>query len=142
MTRIESPYEMLNQETSQAKYLYKRYEIFNKKYEILYNDVKEQAEKTKEKLVVYRYKDDVTSFTADLGNEISYNFPEKIILIARKKNNEMKCSLRSKKTVLPGLIEKSLDGLRGYGGGHELACGLNVDVDDFEEFLRRFNEMI
>ena len=54
----------------------------------------------------------------------------------------MKCSMRSTKIVLPPLIEKSLAGLRGYGGGHELACGLNVDVDDFDEFLRRFREML
>ena len=142
MTRIEDPYEILNQESSQGKYLYKRYENLNNKFELMMNDVKEKISKEKGKLVVYKYNDDKTSFTSDLGNEVSYNNPDKIVLICREKNNQMKCSMRSTKIVLPPLIEKSLVGLRGYGGGHELACGLNVDVDDFDEFVRRFKGML
>ena len=77
-----------------------------------------------------------------MSNEAIYRYPDKIILIGREKNEEMKCSLRSSKAVLPPLIEKALVGLNGYGGGHEHACGLNIKKDDFEEFVRRFKEMI
>ena len=59
-----------------------------------------------------------------------------------EKNDEMKCSLRSSKIILPILIEKALVGLEGYGGGHEHACGLNIKSHHFEEFVRRFREMI
>ena len=142
LTRIESPHEILNQESAQGKFIYKRYEQANKMYEPLLKDVLKTAEKTKDKLVIFNYKDDKTSFTSDLSNEAIYKFPDKIILIAREKNDEMKCSLRSSKTILPVLIEKCLVGLDGYGGGHELACGLNIKTKDFEEFVERLKGMV
>lgn len=142
LIRIESPYEILKQETAQGKYIYKRYETANRMYEPLIKDVLRTAEKSNEKLAVFKYADDRTSFTSELSNEAIYRFPDKIIMIAREKNDEMKCSLRSSKIVLPPLVEKCLVGLEGYGGGHEHACGLNIKTRDFEEFLRRFREMI
>ena len=69
MTRINSPYEILNQETAQGKFIYKRYEIMNKMYEPLLDDVIRTAEKSEDNLVVFEYKDDRTSFTSDLSNE-------------------------------------------------------------------------
>ena len=142
MTRIESPYEILNKETAQGKYIYRRYEEANKMYEPLIKDVLRTAENTDEKLAVFKYSDDRTSFTSELSNEAIYRFPSKIILIAREKNEEMKCSIRSSKLILPPLVEKCLVGLEGYGGGHEHACGLNVKTKDFEEFVKRLREMI
>ena len=142
MTRIESPYEILRQESAQGKYLYKRYEIMNKKYLPLIEELKQITEKTKGKIVVFRYNDSGTSFTSDLSNEIIYRFPEKIIIVAREKNDEMKCSIRSSGAILPPIIDKAIVGLRGYGGGHENACGLNISKDDFEEFIIRFKSMI
>jgi single-stranded DNA-specific DHH superfamily exonuclease len=108
----------------------------------LIRDVIKTANKETGKLVVFKYSDDKTSFTSELSNEAIYRHPEKILLIAREKNDEMKCSLRSSKIILPPIIEKCLVGLEGYGGGHELACGLNIKTRDFDEFLRRFREMI
>lgn len=142
LTRINSPYEILSQETAQGKYVYKRYEEVNKMFEPLIKDVLETAQNTDEKLAVYKYTDDKTSFTSELSNEAIYRFPDKIIMIAREKNDEMKCSMRSSKLILPPLVEKCLVGLEGYGGGHEHACGLNIKTKDFEEFLKRFRELI
>ena len=142
LTRIESPYEILKQETAQGKYIYKRYGEANKMYEPLIKDVLRTAEKTDEKLVLFKYTDNKTSFTSELSNEAIYRHPDKIILIAREKNDEMKCSLRSSKVILPPIIEKALVGLDGYGGGHEHACGLNIKTHHFEEFVKRFREMI
>ncbi len=142
LTRITSPYEILNQETAPGRFIYKRYEQANKLYEPLVKEVLHEAEKSQEKIVVYKYKDDRSSFTSDLSNEAVYRHPDKVILIAREKNDEMKCSLRSGKAVLPPMIEKALAGLEGYGGGHEHACGLNIKTRDFEEFVRRLKDMI
>ena len=141
MTRIKSPYEILNKETPEGKFLYKRFEAMNKLYEPLLDDAINEA-KNSGKIALFKYYDGKMSFTSDLGNELIYKFPDKIIIIAREKNGDMKCSLRSSKIDLRPLIEKSLIGLSGYGGGHEHACGLNVSKPDFDEFLRRFEEMI
>ena len=142
LTRIENPNEILNQETSQGRFIYKHYEQVNRLYEPLIKDVLKTAEKTRDKLILFTYKDDRSSFTSDLSNEIIYRYPDKVVLIGREKNDEMKCSLRASKIVLPPLIEKCLVGLNGFGGGHEHACGLNIKTADFDEFLRRFKEMI
>jgi len=142
LTRIKSPYEILNQETSQGSFIYKRYEKVNNMYEPLLKEMLKTAEKTEENFIIFTYKDDQSSFTTDLSNEAIYRYPDKIVLIGRERNDEMKCSLRSSKIILPPLIEKALVGLNGYGGGHEFACGLNIKTADFEEFLRRFKEMI
>ena len=142
LTRIEGPHEILNMESAQGKFIYKRYEQANKLYEPLIKEVLKYAEKSNDKLVIYKYKDDKTSFTSDLSNEAIYRFPDRIIMIAREKNDEMKCSLRSSKIILPPLIEKALIGLNGYGGGHENACGLNIKTADFDEFVKRFNKFI
>ena len=142
LTRIKSPYEILNQETPEGKYIYRRYEEVNNFYEPILKDALKAIEKSKEKLAVYAYKDDKSAFTSDISNEAIYRFPDKIILIAREKNDEMKCSMRSSKINLIPVIEKSLIGLNGYGGGHENACGLNIKKDDFEEFVGRVREMV
>lgn len=142
LTRIQSPHEILSQESAQGRFIYKRYEQVNKIYEPLITDVLRTVQNTKGKLLIYSYKDDKTSFTSDLSNEAIYRNPDKIILIAREKNEEMKCSLRSSELVLPPLIEKALVGLEGYGGGHENACGMNIKTRDFEEFVKRFTGMI
>ena len=141
-TRIQSPYEILKKETEQGRFIYKRYEQVNKTYKELINEFMNKAKKTSEKLVFFEYGDDKMSLTSDLSNEAIYRFPEKIILIAREKNDEMKCSLRSSDVILLPIIEKCLIGLNGYGGGHEHACGLNVKTADFEEFVKRFREMV
>ncbi|HLG23898.1 MAG TPA: DHH family phosphoesterase [Candidatus Nanoarchaeia archaeon] len=142
LTRIESPYEILNNETSQGKFINKRFNEINKMFLPLQKEVLSVLKKSDEKLAVYIYRDDSTSFTSDLGNEAIYRNPEKIILIGRERSGQMKCSLRSTEVILPPLVEKALIGLSGYGGGHEHACGLNVAKEDFDEFVKRLREMI
>ena len=142
LTRIKNPYEILEQKSAQGRFICKRYEQMNELYEPLIKDAIQSLTKTSDEFVFFIYKDDKSSFTSDLSNEAIYRHPDKTILIGREKNGEMKCSIRSTKFILPPLIEKSLEGLQGYGGGHEYACGLSIKKSDFEEFIRRFKEMI
>ena len=135
LTRIKSPDDILFQKTSSGKYIYKRFEKINQRYQPLLQRAKEQAKKAKGPLVVFTYTEQSWSFTSELANELIYLYPEKIVLVARKKSGEMKCSLRSKKIPLPLLLEKALLGLEGYGGGHEFACGANLKEHDWQQFL-------
>ncbi len=140
LTRIESPYEILNQETPKGKFIFQRYEKINK----LYGSLLESAVKAagKEKLLVFNYADDKISFTGDLANELLYKFPDKVILIGRKKDEDIRMSIRSKNIVIPPILEKCLAGLEGYGGGHEYACGANVKERDFKEFVERIKKNV
>jgi hypothetical protein len=140
LTRIGSPYEILNNETSRGKFILKSTEKIKKVYdELLEMGVKCASD---EKLLVFIYPDDKMSLTGDISNELLYKFPDKVIIVGRKKNDEVKMSIRSKNVHIPSILEKSLAGLEGYGGGHEYACGANVNEKDFDEFVRRVKESL
>ena len=139
LTRVKSPYEILNQETSQARFLYKRFEKIDKDY----NKILELAKKDagRGKLFLFNYQDDKLSFTSELANELTSLYPDKVILISRKKSGEMKCSLRCQKPIADALA-KALVGISGYGGGHPNACGAVIKEEDWEKFLEQFRKEI
>ena len=62
--------------------------------------------------------------------------------MAREKSGEMKCSLRGSKIQILPILKKALDGIEGYGGGHELACGACIKVHDWERFLENFKAQL
>ncbi|HLD01182.1 MAG TPA: DHH family phosphoesterase [Candidatus Nanoarchaeia archaeon] len=137
LTRIKSPEEILEQQTSPGKYLYKHFESVNKKYEVLLAEAKKKV--TRSRILLFYYTENQWSFTSNLANELSALYPKKIIIIARKKSGEMKCSLRA--TVpISGALEKALVGIDGYGGGHPNACGTVVKEEDWDRFLSNFRE--
>ncbi|MBW2976893.1 DHH family phosphoesterase [Candidatus Woesearchaeota archaeon] len=138
LTRIESPYEILNQESAKGKFIFKRYEKIKKIYDELLESG--ASGKSTGRLLVFTYPDNKMSFTSDLSNELSYKFPDKIVIVGRKKDDNVRLSIRSRTAVIPLILEKSLHGLEGYGGGHELACGANIKERDFKEFLNRMKK--
>ena len=139
LTRIETPEEILNQETPRGRFLYRIFEKINKKYEAVYNDAIKTKPEGKLLLYTYAAKD---SFTSVVSNEISYKHPDKIVIIARRKDDRVIMSLRSTKIVLPPLIRKALDGIEGYGGGHDLASAANVPEQDFTRFIDQLKAQI
>jgi single-stranded DNA-specific DHH superfamily exonuclease len=138
LTRIESPYEILNQETARGRYIYKRYSCFNKMYQQLLAKVKKVITKDDFAIFTYRGKD---SFTGELANELLYLYPEKVIIVGREKEDEIRMSLRGagKNTILPRL-QRALRGINGYGGGHEYACGASVKKYDFDKFIQNLRK--
>lgn len=139
LTRIKSPEEILNRETAQGTFLYRRFEKINLKYVQLLNEAKKMVSRSK--LLLFHYSENRWSFTADLANELANLYPQKIVIIARKKSGEMKCSLRAK-TDIRDALEKALVGIDGYGGGHEKACGAMIKEKGWEQFLKNFKREI
>jgi oligoribonuclease NrnB/cAMP/cGMP phosphodiesterase (DHH superfamily) len=140
MTRINSPYEILDQSTPKGKLVYKRYEKINE----VYNELKERLlkQKTDKKVKVFRYTEDKLSLTKDLSNEFLYMFQDSIIILGREKSGEMRCSVRAMNTNLKPIMEKALVGIEGYGGGHEHACGCAIKVHDFEQFISNIEQQL
>ncbi len=140
LTRIGSPNEILEQETPRGKFIWKHFLQMEKKYQ----QVSKQAQEIKPdgKIIFFTYPSIQDSFTSLISNEIIYKNPTKVIIIARIKNDSTIMSIRSTKINLPPIIQKSLEGLTGYGGGHDHACGANVKNEDFGTFMERFKKQI
>ena len=141
LTRIKTPYELINEETTQARFIIKRFEKVKKGYDSLLEEALKN--KKEDKMIVFTYSEKKMSFTGDLSNELLYMFPEKIILVAREKGGEMKCSLRSSGPVsVSEILKKALVGIEGYGGGHEHACGLCIKNKDFKRFVENIKKQL
>jgi single-stranded DNA-specific DHH superfamily exonuclease len=139
LTRIKTPEEILNQETPQGKFLYKRFASINEKYVDLLKLAKKEVSRSK--ILLFFYSENKMSFTTDLANELTNLYPKKAVIIARKKSGEMKCSLRAKFPIRDAL-KKALVGIEGYGGGHENACGAVIKEENWEQFLENFKKEI
>lgn len=139
LTRISSPDEIMKQETPAGKFLYKRYEAINKKYQTLLATARQQA--SKQKILLFQYAEDMWSFTQGLADELTNLYPQKVIIVARKKSGTYKCSLRAQFPI-EELLQKALAGINGYGGGHPQACGAVIKEEDWDRFLERFKEEI
>ncbi|MFH1589421.1 MAG: DHH family phosphoesterase [archaeon] len=132
LTRIEHPEEILDQTTSKGRFLYKKFEKWNKEYESIISQIKS----TKSKLLLYIYEDNNTAFTSELSNEILYKYPDKFLIIGRRRNGEVKMSLRSATVKVHPILMKALEGVDGHGGGHDFACGAGVKEEDFDKFIK------
>ncbi len=139
LMRLESPDEVFLQTTAQGNFLWKRFEMLDHKYEGLLKLAKKEV--TKSKLVLFYYTETEWSFTANLANELMALYPQKVIIIARKKSGEYKSSLRAQFPILSA-VEKALEGVQGYGGGHQNACGAVIKEEDWEKFLGQFKSQV
>lgn len=135
-TRIKDPYEILEQKTPQGKFIYRFSQKYIEDYHRLLNQAIKAETKDNIKKFIYTSKD--ISFTKDISNEMLHRFSKNIIIIGREKSEEIKMSIRSKTAQIPKILEKALEGVEGYGGGHEYACGANVAKKDFDKFLEQF----
>ena len=132
LTRIESPNEILKEETTRGKFIHKRYEKINEEYDgLLKEALNNKAEDT---MFLFIYQENKMGFSGELANELLYRYPDKLIVIGREKGDEIRMSIRSPK-LLPAALSKSLEGIEGYGGGHEYACGAAVKKKDFKRFI-------
>jgi len=139
-TRIKSPYEIIDQKTPAGKYIVKRANKIEQEYQSLLK----KALKTKpiNSMLLFSYLHGKISFTKDLSNELIHRFPDKLIIVARERKDEMKISIRSTKLIIPPILKKALKEVEGFGGGHEYACGANIKKKDFKKFIETFKKLI
>lgn len=138
LTRIKDPHEILDETTPQGKLIFKRYQYIISQYKELLSKIKV----TDDKIILFTYHDSHMSFTGDVSNELLYKYPKKIIIIAREKSGEMKCSIRSAEVEISEILKTALVGINGYGGGHKHACGACIKVEDFEKFVEQFRKVL
>jgi len=135
LMKIKSPDEIFKQKTPAGRFLYNRFEKINQKYEEVLKEAKKEISRSK--FIIYTYTSTQSSFTTNLANELAALYPKKVIIIARQKSGEMKCSLRAQVPIIDHL-KKALNGVNGRGGGHPNACGAVIDEQDWQQFLKNF----
>ena len=131
--KIESPYEILNQETARGKFLWKKYEKLNKEYEELLK--KALKAETEDKLFVFIYPTGNASFTGGLSNELLYRLDKDAFIIARETEEEYRLSIRGKTVDVLPMLQNVLKTVEGHGGGHMRACGAGIKKEDFTTFI-------
>ncbi len=135
LTAVKSPYDILDEE--KAKNILYRFSQINSKYLKLLEKAKKFA---KNKILFFQYGGEL-SLSADIANELSFLFPDKMIVVAYIKGSKTNVSLRWKNDVRKATLE-AIKGLEGAtGGGHEHATGAQVSVEDlpkFKENLMKF----
>lgn len=137
LSKIKSPQEIFQEESSAGKFLHKRFVKVNAKYEEVLVEAKKNISKSK--IILFTYNSTQWSFTANIANELSALYPKKVIIIAREKSGSMKCSIRAQFPIA-GALEKALVGIEGHGGGHPNACGAVIKQEDWPRFLENFKE--
>ncbi|RME54543.1 hypothetical protein D6777_03515 [Candidatus Woesearchaeota archaeon] len=140
LSKIKSPYEILEQTTPKGKFIYRYYEKINKTFEKMLHEAKKHA--TKSKILVYTYPSSKHSLTGILSNQLLYTYPNKVIIIGRVKDDKVLMSIRSKKHNVLKILETALKSVDGYGGGHDHACGAGVNKEDFETFVEEFKKVL
>jgi len=135
MSRIKDPYEILDQTTSQGKYIWKRYQKINS----LYEELVQQIQPSDGRILHHVFQGDTMSFTSDLSNEMLFRHPGKAIVIGREKNGEVKLSFRAKDVNILKAAGDAMAGTKGFVGGHDQACGGMVPKQDFEGFLKKLD---
>jgi len=137
LIKVRSPYEILEEKKDNYT-MHKRFKEINQKYEKLIEKTKKID--TESRLLFFKYAGDM-SMSSDLANELSYQNPEKFILVAYAKGDKANISGRGnniRKYVLKAI--ESLEGARG--GGHENAVGAQVRINDLDEFKDRVESLI
>ena len=136
---LKEPNELLEPKEGPAKWVYKRYEMIDKEYQALLSEALKQKY---DNILIFIYQEKKYSFTENIANEIVYRIPKKkIYIVGRQKEDYMRLSLRSRDIDLLPILNKALEQVEGYGGGHPYACGASVKKKDFERFLEIFKEL-
>jgi hypothetical protein len=138
LMKAKSPGEVL-EENSKTYTLLKRFSQIDSKYQKLLNKAIPIAKKSG-KLLFFQYGGDL-SISGDLANELSYLFPEKVIVVVYIKGLKGNVSMRG--TKIRETFLKSIEGFENAtGGGHENAVGGQMNIEDLERFRSNLEKLI
>jgi len=136
LTAVKSPYEVL-EENGKNHEMHFRFKQIYRKYQKLLEKAKKLASESK--ILFFRYAGDL-SMSADLSNELSYLFPQKIIVVAYITGMKANISVRGKR--VREIILKVIKDIEGAtGGGHENAVGCQMKIEDLEKFRKNVEEL-
>ena len=136
MMKITSPTQILS-ENNDTKQILKRFKEINTKYQSLIEVARIQKE---QKLLLFQYGGKL-SLSANLSNQLSYEFPDHYIIVIYLKGDVANISLRGKdvKDITLKAIEKIP---QATGGGHKDATGAKMNVEHLPKFKEEIKRLI
>jgi single-stranded DNA-specific DHH superfamily exonuclease len=140
LKKIIDPHEIIETSTEPAQKVHKNIQPFLESFWSLYNEVEEKMNTSDSRVFYYEYKSDILSVSSLVSNQLLYRFPDKIIIIVREKDDEIRGSVRSATVPIRNTLVKTLAHFNGNGGGHDFACGFSLKADEKDAFLKAFEE--
>lgn len=129
LSTIDTLEELLDE--SLVKHGWKNYHMLDR----VYNNLLQKQAIFKKNLMLLVYSSKY-SMTGMLSNELSFRHSNRLVIVCRQTKSKYICSLRSRNLRVDNLLSKSLVNIKGFGGGHEYACGATIHINDFERFLK------
>lgn len=133
----------LIKEDSKTIPIYTRFKQIDRRYSKYLEKAKQIGEETRnkdKKLLFFQYAGQF-SLSGELANEIYYNFPNKIVLVAYIKGSKVNCSIRGKIDVR-NIVAKAMEGIEGTSGGHKNACGASLSIEDLPKLKDNMNKLL
>ena len=138
LIKAKTPYEIL-EENSKNYTMHHRFKQVEAKYQRLLNKAVSIGKK-QGKMLFFQYGGDL-SISCDLANELSYFFPDKIIVVVYIKGAKANISMRGEKSR--NILLEAIKHFEGAsGGGHEDAVGAQVRIEDLEKFRENLKKQI
>jgi len=137
MGSVKSPYDIL-EENSNTKLIHQKYEEINPKFQALLEKAKEQAG---EKLIFFQYGG-MLSLSSNLSNQLKYEYPDKVIVVAYTKDGVASISLRGNIDVRKITLEAIKDIEGATGGGHREATGAKMSSEYLPKFKAKIEELL
>lgn len=137
LEKAKTPYDLLEEN------------FYTRDFHTRYRDLKSELDKLVQKAysvtqknpkVIYFSYSGQTSMSAILSNQLYFDHPEKLIIVAYKKPEKINLSIRGLQALefTKKMIEEIPD---TTGGGHEEATGAMVpslELEKFEQFIEKF----
>jgi single-stranded DNA-specific DHH superfamily exonuclease len=137
MMKVNSPFDIL-EEDNKTQQILKRYEQINTKYQ---NLIERARIGTQKNLLYFQYGGGL-SLSANLANQLSYEYPGKVIIVAYINGDIANVSLRGKGDIRDVTL-KSIAGIEGAtGGGHIHATGAKMLVGSLPQFKENIEKLL
>ena len=138
LVKVNGPHDVLN-ETPENKTMHLRFKEVETRYRKMIDKGLEIGKKS-EDFLFFHYRSDL-SVTSEISNELSYNFPDKFVVVMYIQEVKTRISARGKN--IREVILKAIEDLEGArGGGHENAVGAVINSKDLEKFESKAKSLV
>lgn len=131
------PYDIL-QKDSKTRIMHNRFDYIYQKHRKFLEKANEVG-RLDSNLLFFQYGGEM-SISSDLANELSYLFPEKIIVVVYTTGAKANISGRGK-NVKKIILKSIKDFENATGGGHENAVGAMIKIEDLDKFRLNVEEL-